>query len=135
MEYACDLRALGYCGISERRAAVGSTHRHRLERKPDGYLALSRYTPSRGFTLTLSPSPTNSGTWIVTPLLSLAGLVLAVLVAVFMIGAVSTTPSSTTDGSSMPIGRPPSHSAMNVMPDSSHWPASPTASSSRLYCS
>ena len=63
------------------------------------YLARSRYTPSRGFTRTRSPSPMNSGTWIVTPLLSLAGLVLAVLVAVFMIGAVSTTSSSATAGS------------------------------------
>ena len=67
----------------------------------------------------------NSGTWIVTPLLSLAGLVLAVLVAVFMIGAVSTTSSSAVAGSMIAIGRPLSHSAWKVMPGSIHWPWSP----------
>jgi len=64
----------------------------------------------------------NSGTWMVTPLLSLAGLVLAVLVAVFMIGAVSTTSSSAVAGSMIAIGRPLSHSAWNVIPGSSHCP-------------
>ena len=61
----------------------------------------------------------NSGTWMVTPLLSRAGLVLAVLVAVFMTGAVSTTSSSVTAGSSMAMGRPLSHSAWKVIPGSS----------------
>src|SRR5256886_8856932 len=52
----------------------------------------------------------NSGTWIVTPFESFAGLVLAVFVAPRMTGEVCTTVSSTTDGSSMPTGRPFSHS-------------------------
>ena len=51
-----------------------------------------------------------SGTWTVTPFESFAGLVLAVLVALRITGEVSTTVSSTTDGSSMPTGRPFSHS-------------------------
>ncbi len=62
----------------------------------------------------------NSGTWMVTPLLSFAGFVLAVLVAVFMMGAVSTTSSSAVAGSRMAIGRPFNHSAWKLSPDSSH---------------
>ena len=74
----------------------------------------------------------NSGTWMVTPLLSLAGLVLAVLVAVFMVGAVSTTSSSAVAGSWMEIGRPFSHSAWKFSPESIHCPWSPTTSSSSV---
>ena len=63
------------------------------------YFARSRYVPLRGSTRTLSPSLRKSGTWIITPLFSLAGLVLPVLVAVRMTGAVSAIVYSPTAGS------------------------------------
>ena len=53
-----------------------------------------------------APVAMNSGTFTVTPFASFAGLLEAVLVAVFMTGAVSTISCTTYCGRSMPIGRP-----------------------------
>src|SRR5439155_2646350 len=100
-----------------------------------GYFARSRYTPSRGSTRTFSPSLMKSGTWTVTPFESFAGLVLAVLVALRITGEVSTTVNSTTDGSSMPTGRPFSHSTWMCISGCSQSAWSPAASASSVCCS
>ncbi len=77
----------------------------------------------------------NSGTCTVTPFDNLAGLVLAVFVAVFITGDVSTTCSSITDGSSMAMGRPSSHSTCTTISGCSQGVSSPTARSSSVNCS
>src|SRR3970282_518661 len=59
------------------------------------------------------------GDWMVTPLFSLAGLALAVLVAVRITGEVSTMVYSPTAGSWMPIGRPSSISTWKCISGSS----------------
>src|ERR687894_163653 len=68
--------------------------------------ARSRYSPVVGFTRTRSPVPMNSGTFTVTPFSSFAGFADAVLVAVFITGAVSTISSTSELGSRIPTGRP-----------------------------
>src|SRR5215211_5798697 len=70
------------------------------------HFARSWYSPVDGFTFTLSPVPTNSGTLIVTPFSSFAGFDDAVFVAVFITGAVSTTSSTSEFGILMPTGFP-----------------------------
>ena len=77
----------------------------------------------------------NSGTCTVTPFESFAGLVLAVFVAVFITGEVSTTLSSITDGSSIAIGRPSSHSTCTTISGCNQGVSSPTARSSSVNCS
>ena len=66
----------------------------------------SMYSPVAGFTLIRSPTAMNSGTFTDTPFDSTAGLLYAVLVAVFITGDVSLTSSTRYCGRSMPIGRP-----------------------------
>src|SRR5574341_879560 len=104
---------------SRREAAAGGL-RDREQRVPLGsrtttarglgedpsYLTRSRYEPSVGSTLTLSPICTNGGTCTVTPVSSFAGLYEALAVAPFIDGSVSTTSKSTLDGGLMPIGLP-----------------------------
>src|SRR2546425_13021000 len=99
------------------------------------YFALSKYSPDRGSTLTVSPGEINSGTCTVTPLDNFAGLVLAVFVAVFITGDVSTTFSSITDGSSMAMGRPSNHSTCTTISGCNQGVSSPTARSSSVNCS
>ena len=72
---------------------------NRINRLGSGYFARSMYSPVVGFTRTFSPVLMNSGTFTVTPFSSVAGFVDAVLVAVFMTGAVSTTSSVSVFGS------------------------------------
>jgi hypothetical protein len=70
-----------------------------------------------------------------TPFESLEGLVDAVLIALFITGAVSTISNTSALGSSTPIGRPAKYSAMTSMPSVIHWEWSPSAASSISYCS
>src|SRR6267378_7021236 len=113
---------------SRRRVPLPTPH-------SESYFARSRYSPLRGSTRTVSPSLTKSGTCTITPLESLAGLVLAVLVALRITGEVSTTLSSITDGSSMPIGLPSSHSTWTCISGWSQSACSPTASLLSVNCS
>src|SRR5579871_643935 len=69
------------------------------------YQARSRYSPVSGFTRTFSPVRTNSGTLTVTPFSSFAGFVDAVLVALFITGAVSVISRVSEFGNRIPIGR------------------------------
>src|SRR5260370_793514 len=110
-----------------------STRPYRIASRPS--FARSRSSPLRGSTRTVSPSLTKSGTCTVTPLESFAGLVLAVLVALRITGEVSTTLSSITDGRSMPIGLPSSHSTWTCISGWSQSACSPTASLLSVNCS
>src|SRR3954468_2029285 len=128
------------CGTDDRlRVHAGSRNgqrpSHQLLPVCRAYFARSRYWPERGRTRPFAPGLINSGTCTVTPFDSFAGFVLAVFVAVFITGDVSPTLSSITDGSSIAIGRPSRHSTCTTISGWSHGVSSPTARSSRVYCS
>src|SRR6185437_10336592 len=67
------------------------------------------YRFSRGSTLILSPTFTNSGTCTTAPVSSVAGLVTLETVSPLIPGSVSVTSRITDAGSSTPVGLPPTN--------------------------